>query len=452
MGFTPSRSMGSASGGSGSAQRVEERSAALPPRQALQEPCSRIAPAACRQARDAARRAGGTTLRPNEPFGARVQVLPSQGALPAAGDEATCIQGGCAAAAVTGCSWRARPGSVRAREVAAGAEAPAKTAEVERVPQEGCAAQVVGQVRRHLHIWGPKGPSLGSADGACGHGEQEATPSEASAEEVVAGGDAEATPVVRAAAAAAIRLTGGAYAALHAERQALATARERIRELETRIHELSLAERAECRRARALAHVGGRRDMLVGPRGSDAGRPAAATSETTTQTAAAAALDVGVQTAPACARQAETQTVCGESAAVAVQTEESEPGRAPEARVSVVEATGVAGTPSKAPGSREATRVEAELAVRRQVVVTPARTGGRQRRKAQLRRQAAAAGVDVWDWEDVRSQLTIALARRLDCAQEKGSRERSGQQGDATGAEERFRQAAWATGVTIEVE
>ena len=141
-------------------------------------------------------------------------------------------------------------------------------------------------------------------------------------------------------------------------------------------------------------------------------------------------------------------------AAVAVQTEESEPGRAPEARVSVVEATGIAGATSKAPGSREATRVEAELAVRRQVVAAPARTGGRQRRKARLRRQAAAAGVDVWDWEEVRSQLTIALARRLglDCAQEKWSRERSGQQGDATGAEERFRQAAWATGVTSEVE
>ena len=42
MGFTPSMSMGSAIGGSGSTTRVEERSAARPPQQTLQGPCSQL--------------------------------------------------------------------------------------------------------------------------------------------------------------------------------------------------------------------------------------------------------------------------------------------------------------------------------------------------------------------------------------------------------------------------
>ena len=69
------------------------------------------------------------------------------------------------------------------------------------------------------------------------------------------------------------------------------------------------------------------------------------------------------------------------------------------------------------------------------------------------------------DWEEVRNlrympqqalddgdDLPIVLAQRLEFAKEKWRREQSERQAGFVGTEERFRQAAWATDVTMEIE
>ena len=107
----------------------------------------------------------------------------------------------------------------------------------------------------------------------------------------------------------------------------------------------------------------------------------------------------------------------------------------------------------------------AEVAAQKTAQVTTP-TGGRQRRRAQMRRQAAAAGVDVLSWTvgrrrwqeeaevDSRSEVQRVLEQRLDAAHEQWLwRQRHELAGDAyvgeAEASRRFWQAAQASGINL---
>ena len=87
-------------------------------------------------------------------------------------------------------------------------------------------------------------------------------------------------------------------------------------------------------------------------------------------------------------------------------------------------------------------------------VVATTATGGRQRTKAKLRRQAAAVGTDVATWAECRRQQRHAvqhmLEQRLDAAHERWSRQCAGEArvGEAE-ASRRFWRAAHASGISL---
>lgn len=175
--------------------------------------------------------------------------------------------------------------------------------------------------------------------------------------------------------------------------------------------------------------------------------------------------DASTQTGGAYAQTAETQTEQTGGKAVATQTdrEESEPTKAGSAttvgpRLHPAQLDAIQRA-EQAAERLERLQAETERIAERYACEspphTPSRTGGRQVRKAQLRRQAAAAGVAATDWMMARGPQVLhgtwfkdaraVLEQRLDLAHEEWKRRQGTED-----AEERFRLAARATGVTVE--
>lgn len=184
--------------------------------------------------------------------------------------------------------------------------------------------------------------------------------------------------------------------------------------------------------------------------------------DASTQTRQAVSACVSSQTLEMEMVTAETQTPRKECGATAAHAETEEP----ESALGTVTTVGPRMHPAQVEAIQRAERAAARLEqlqadterraeAYRSPPSTPTRTGGRQIKKAQLRRQAAAAGVEVADWmaargprlqhgtwfEDARG----VLEQRLDLAHEEWKRKQ-----DAEGAEERFRLAARDTGISVE--